>query len=136
MVFATPFWGPHPYQPYVEKRHSLLKTELDVSRVFLKKPSRVAGLLHAAFIAMMVEALIERSLRLGMQRHNVAKLPLLPEDRTTKTPTTARILETFSDVSWYEFERGEELVTFPLKLSALQRKLLKLLDIDPRAAYA
>ena len=32
---------------------------------------------------------------------------------STKTPTTAHLLEMFSDVCWFEFERGGETVTFP-----------------------
>ena len=79
----------------------------------------------------MLAALIERSLRRGMEREGSDRLPVLPEGRQTKTPTTARLLEMFSDVSWYEFERGEETVTFPIKLSPLQKRLLKLLDMDP-----
>jgi len=38
-------------------------------------------------------------------------------------------------ISWYEFERGGETVTFPLQLSKIQKLLLRLLDIDP-SAYA
>jgi transposase len=125
----------YKYQPYIEKRHSLLKSELVVAPVFLKKPHRASGLLHAAFLAMMVDALIERTLRRGMQLHEVEELPLLPEHRSTTSPTTARLLEAFGDLAWCEFERAGELVTFPIKLTGLHRKLLGLLDIDPRAAY-
>ena len=53
----------YKYQPYVEKRFALLKSELGVAPVYLKKPQRVAGLVHVYFIAMMVAALIERSVR-------------------------------------------------------------------------
>lgn len=123
------------YQPYIEKRHSLLKTELGTTPIYLKKPHRAAGLLHASFIAMMVDALIERTIRLAMGEHQIDSLTLLPEQRSTTSPTTARVLEAFSDVVWYEFHRGGELVTFPIKLTPLQRQLLKLLGIDPRAAY-
>jgi transposase len=124
----------YKYQPYVEKRHSLLKTELEVAPVYLKKPRRAAGLVHAAFLAMMLDALIERALRKGMARERLKTLPILPEGRPTKTPTTARLLEMFSGVCWYEFERADEIVTFPIELTALQRGLLKLLEVDP-AAY-
>jgi transposase len=125
----------YKYQPYVEKRHSLFKTELQVAPVYLKKPRRAAGLLHATFLAMTLDALIERSLRQGMQREGIEKLPILPEGRNTKTPTTARLLEVFSDVAWYEFERGGEAVTFPVRLTKLQKLLLKLLEIDS-SSYA
>jgi transposase len=123
----------YKYQPYVEKRHALFKTELETAPVYLKKPHRVVGLLHAVFLAVMLDTLIERTLRQGMSRHGLESLPILPEGRASKTPTTARLLEMFSDVSWYEFERNGESVTFPVKLSALQKELLHLLEIDPSA---
>lgn len=125
----------YKYQPYVEKRHALLKTELEVAPVYLKKPRRAAGLVHAAFLAMMLDALIERALRKGMARERLESLPILPEGRPSKTPTTARLLEMFSGVCWYEFERGEETVTFPIELTPLQRQLLELLELEP-ADYA
>jgi transposase len=125
----------YKYQPYVEKRHALLKTELEVAPVYLKKPRRAAGLVHAAFLAMMLDALIERALRKGMARERLQSLPILPEGRPSKSPTTARLLEMFSGVCWYEFERTEESVTFPIELTPLQRQLLELLEVDP-AAYA
>ena len=121
----------YKYQPYVEKRHALFKTELEVAPVYLKKPSRVAGLLHATYLAMTVDALIERTVRQAMKHLDLETLPILPEGRATKTPTTARLLEMFTDVAWYEFDRGGEAVTFPVQLSPLQKQLLRLLDMDP-----
>jgi transposase len=121
----------YKYQPYVEKRHSLLKSELEVAPVYLKKPRRAAGLVHALFLAIMVDALIERELRQSMASAGIDSLPILPEGRPSKTPTTARLLEMFSGIAWYEFARNEENVTFPVKLTPLQLQLLKLLEIDP-----
>ncbi len=121
----------YKYQPYVEKRHALFKTELEIAPVYIKKPSRAAGLVHATFLAMILDALIERTVRQVMKREGIESLPILPEGRATKTPTTARILEMFSNVSWFEFERGDEMVTFPIQLSSLQKQLLRLLDMDP-----
>jgi transposase len=120
----------YKYQPYVEKRHALFKTELEVAPVYLKKPRRVAGLIHATFLAMTLDALIERTLRQGMKQVGLESLPILPEGRSTKTPTTARLLEMFSGVSWHEFRRGGETVIFPIRLSSLQRQLLNLLGMD------
>ncbi|MBE9505800.1 MAG: IS1634 family transposase [Chloroflexi bacterium] len=121
----------YKYQPYVEKRHALLKSELEVAPVYLKKPQRVVGMIHAHFLAMVLEALIERTIRRAMQMEQIKALPILPEGRMSKTPTTPRVLEAFSGLSWYEFERGKETVTFPVRLTALQKKLLRLLGIDP-----
>ena len=123
----------YKYQPYVEKRHALFKSELEVAPVYIKKPHRAAGLVHATFLAMIVDALIERALRQGMKRSGIEALPILPEGRLTKTPTTARLLEMFSGLSWYEFERGGEAVTFPIQLTTLQKQLLRLLGMDASA---
>ncbi len=125
----------YKYQPYIEKRHALFKSELEVAPVYLKKPHRVAGLLHATFLAMTLDALIERTIRQAMLRKGIESLPILPEGRLTRTPTTARLLEMFSDVSWYQFHRRGETVTFPIKLSQLQRQILRLLGMDP-STYA
>jgi len=124
----------YKYQPYVEKRFSHLKTELEIAPVYLKKPRRVAGLIHAYFIALALVSLIERQVRLAMQQRKIESLPLLPEGRETETPTAARILEAFTDVCWYEFERNGETVAFPITLTALQTQLLDFLDV-PRTAY-
>jgi transposase len=124
----------YKYQPYVEKRFSQLKTELVIAPVFLKKPRRVVGLIHAYFIALALVSLIERQVRLAMRNRKLNSLPLLPEARDTETPTAARILETFSDVSWYEFDRNGETVAFPIALTPLQTQLLELLEV-PRTVY-
>jgi transposase len=120
-------------QPSIEKRHALFKTELGVAPVYLKKPHRAAGLIHATFLAMMADALIERTVRQSMARRGLKALPILPEGRLSPAPTTARILETFSDVAWYEFERPREHVVFPVRLTPLQKELLKLLKVDASA---
>ena len=70
-----------------------------------------------------------------MQRQGIESLPILPEGRFTKTPTTARLLEMFSGVAWYEFKRKDEGVTFPIELTPLQEQLLCLLGMNS-AAYA
>jgi len=125
----------YKFQPYVERRFALVKTDLEIAPVYLKKPRRAAGLLHAYFIALAVASLIEREVRNGMRRHGLKTLTLLPENRPTTTPTCPRILEAFSDVRWHEVEHnGEVVFAFPIELSKLQRTLLGLLGV-PAAAY-
>ena len=80
---------------------------------------------------MMLDALIERALRKGMAQERLESLPIPPEGRPSKTPTTARLLEIFSGICWYEFERGDETMTLPIELTALQLRLLELLEVDP-----
>mgnify|MGYP001081939027 CR=1 FL=1 len=120
----------YKYQPYLEKRFSQLKTDHEIAPVYLKKPKRVAGLIHAYFIAIAASSLIERQVRKSMVEEKISELPsLLPEGRLTKTPTAMRILEAFSDLCWYEFEGTKEQAVFPIKLSALQKQLLSLLGL-------
>jgi len=123
----------YKYQPYVENRHALFETELGIHPVYLKKPLRAAGLIHATFLAMMLDALIERTIRLAMATEGIDSLPILPEGRPSKTPTTARVLEMFTDVSWYEYERGDEIAVFPVDLTPVQREILSLLGMDESA---
>jgi len=124
----------YKFQPYVERRFSLLKTDLEIAPVYLKKPRRAAGLLHAYFIALVVASLIEREVRTGMQHRGLKTLALLPEHRRTPTPTWPRILEAFRDVRWYEVELRGEVMAFPIELTQLQRTLLELLGV-PAEAY-
>lgn len=119
----------YKYQPYIEKRFSQLKTELEVAPVYIKKARRCAGLVHAYFVGLAVSSLIERAVRQGMLRNGIKELPLLPEGRMTATPTCARILDAFKGVSWHEFRRDDEVIRFPLKLNATQKLLLELMEV-------
>lgn len=116
----------YKYQPHIEKRFASLKTDLEIAPVYLKKPGRVAGLIHAYFLALTVGSLMERELRNAMVTEKVAALALLPENRYTKTPTCPTIMDAFSRVGWQEFNRGAERVVFPVELSPLQEKLLSM----------
>jgi len=120
----------YKFQPYVERRFALVKSDLEIAPVYLKKPRRAAGLLHAYFIALAVASLIEREVRNSMQCREIEALALLPEHRDTPTPTWPRILEAFRDVRWYEVEHnGEVVFAFPIELTELQRTLLELLHL-------
>lgn len=125
----------YKYQAYIEKRFSQIKTEHEIAPAYLKKPQRVAGLIHAYFIALALTGLIERQVRKGMVARGIEQLPLLPEGRMTSTPTASRILEAFTGVSWFDFQRGADNVAFPIKLNSLQLLLLDLLEV-PRSSYA
>lgn len=124
----------YKYQPYIEKRFALTKSEYGIAPIFLKKPRRVVALLHVYFIAIMLSALLERQVRAEMRRQSLAKIPILPEGRATATPTTPRILENFADISWHAVHEGDRLISFPVDLGATQRLLLDLADV-PRGLY-
>jgi transposase len=74
-------------QPMIEKRFAQLKTDFVVAPVLLKEVSRIQALLCVYFLALLVEALLERELRRAMEREGIASLPIYPEARGCRRPT-------------------------------------------------
>lgn len=122
-------------QPHIEKRFEQLKTDFVVAPVFLKDVGRIEALLCVYFLALLVEALLERELRQGMEREGIESLPLYPEGRKCRRPTTRRLLDVFEPIQRHTFQplNGEPKIIVS-ELSALQRKLLRLLGI-PAESY-
>jgi transposase len=126
----------YKYQPALEKRHEQLKTVYAVAPAFLKNVGRIEALLLLYFIAMLVQALIERQVRLGMDAESLDRLPLYPEDRDCRAPTANRILDIFETLQRNELLRdGTVHQRFEPTLSDLQLQILRLLrapdDIYP-----
>jgi transposase len=127
----------HAYkrQPHIEKRFEQLKTDFVVAPVFLKDVGRIEALLYVYFIVLLVEALLERELRQGMEREGIESLPLYPEGRKCRRPTARRLLDVFEPIQRHTFQPlGGEPQMVVSELSALQRKLLRLLGI-PAESY-
>jgi transposase len=122
------------YQPHIERRFENMKTEYVVAPVYLKKPERIVGLLHVYFIALMVAALIEREIRRSMARDKIASLPIYPEERECKAPTSPRVFGTFSRVDWYKQVAQDSEAHFPVELTDTQTEILRLLGL-PRKLY-
>jgi transposase len=125
----------YKFQPRLEKRHEQLKSVEDVTPVYLKKITRVEALLFLYFVALLVQALLEREVRLAMAREKIDMLPLYPEERECRAPSTERILELFEPLQRHRLRDGDRLLqTFDPDLSDLQRQLLHLLHV-PAAAF-
>jgi transposase len=126
----------YKWQPNLEKRHAQLKGTQLVAPVFLNDPARIEGLLCCHFIAMLVQALIEREIRRAMAAAGVRQLSLYPEDRGCAAPTAARVLDIFTGLARHHLidERGRLVQTFQPELSPLHRQVLDLLGI-PETAY-
>jgi transposase len=120
-------------QPLVEKRHDLLKNVEAATPMYLKSISRIEALLALHFVALLVHALLEREVRRAMGRRGITELPLYPEDRDCKAPSTDRILETFAPLQRHLLCKAGRLIQrFEPELTDLQRQLLGLLGISPR----
>ena len=120
-------------QPKIEKRFSQLKTDFEVAPVYLKAVHRIQALLSMYFFALLIEALLERELRGAMERKGIESLPLYPEGRPCRWPTTRRLLDLFEPVQRHTLTHGkrpaEVLVT---DLTRIQRRLLNLLGLTPK----
>ncbi len=125
----------HKGQPMIEKRFEQLKTVLQIAPVFLKNEGRIEALFTLYFLALLVQALIERELRLAMKRQAIEQLPLYPEQRQCVHPTTEQVLRLFSLTQRHTLIDGDSPVQiFDAQLTELQRQVLRLLGV-PLLAY-
>lgn len=119
-------------QPLIEKRFSQFKTDFAVAPVYLKNIARVQGLLAVYFLVLLIQTLLERELRLSLQRAGEESLALYPESRPCRRPTTRRVLDAFEPVQRHNLvlPDGKEQ-TMVTELTTLQRQVLSLLKLTP-----
>lgn len=117
-------------QPVIEKRFSQLKTDFSVAPIYLKNVSRIQALLCVYFFAMLVQSLLERELRLGLQASEEESLPLYPEGRPCRRPTARRALDIFENVQRHTLTNGASEFTFLTELTPVQQQLLELLGMS------
>lgn len=122
-------------QPFLEKRHQQLKSVLEMAPVNLKSPTRVAALLLVDYLALLIYSLIERDVRKRMRKANIASLPLYPEQRLSRAPTTDLIFDAFGGLRQHRLlaEDGTLLRTFYDAPTPVAMQLLQLLDVNPKA---
>jgi transposase len=126
----------HKGQPMIEKRFEQIKTVHEITPVFLKNEGRIEALFTLYAIALLVQALIERELRLAMAREGIPELPIYPEQRQCANPTTEQVLRLFSLTERHRLMQRERIVqVFHPSLTDLQRQVLALLGVTP-TAYA
>ena len=126
----------HKGQPMIEKRFEQIKTVHEIAPVFLKNEGRIEALFTLYFLALLVQALIERELRAAMNREKIASLPLYPEQRLCAHPTTEQILGLFSFAERHELARDRNIVqVFDVEFTDLQRQLLALLGVPEQAFH-
>ncbi len=86
--------------------------------------------MFAFFIALMIQALIERQVRSKMADRNIPAIALYPEDRAASHPTTAKIMGIFGEVSTYTLRSSSKKVAeYRDDLTAVQRMILDFLGI-------
>lgn len=121
----------HKRQPALEKRFEQLKTEHEIAPVCLKNEGRIAAFFCVYFLALLVQALIEREVRRAMQREGLRDLALYPEQRSSRRPTATQIFRLFNAVERHAVVAGDTtLRVFEPELTDLQRQVLRLLGIS------
>ena len=124
-------------QPTIEKRFEQIKTVHEIAPVYLKNEGRIEALFTLYFLGLLVQALIERELRLAMKRDNIEQLPLYPEQRKCRRPTTEQVLRLFSLAQRHRLvQGGQTLQVFNPELTRLQRQVLSLLGVSQSAYRA
>lgn len=121
----------YKYQPRLEKRFEQLKSVHRVAPTLFKKVERVEAMMFLYFIALIVQAVIERDVRLSMMDKTIEAIPIYPEHRLAYHPTTAKIFDRFQEVSLYRLTDGATLLNeFRDELNPIQREVLGLLGMS------
>lgn len=124
----------YKYQPFIEKRHEQLKSVFDAAPVYFKLPYRIEALMFLYFVVLIVNALIERELRQAMEAKKVASLPLYPEARLCRKPTTERLITVFGGHQRHVLKLDDkEVKIFRDQLTPLQQTVLDLLGVSHSA---
>jgi hypothetical protein len=83
----------------------------------------------------LIQALVERELRLAMQQHQLTDLPLYPEERPQRHPTCEQVLRLFSATQRSVLQQDDRtLRVFPPEFTERQRQVLHLLGV-PESVY-
>ena len=95
-----------------------------------KKVERIEANMFGFFIALVVQALIEREVRNKMKEQKIEKIRVYPEQREASHPTTGKILDRFDNICTYKIMENSKVVeTFRDSLNEDQKLILNLLNI-------
>ncbi len=123
----------YKFQPRLEKRFTQFKSIHNAAPLLFKKPERIEANMFVFFIALLVQALIERQIRKKMKEHELSGLEIYPENRLATHPTTTKVFEIFNPISTYAvMEKGKIIDRYQDELDPVQRKILDFLEIDVR----
>lgn len=120
----------YKYQPRLEKRFEQFKSVHLAAPTLFKRTERVEAMMFLFFMALIMQATIEREVRRSMKAKEIEAIAVYPEHRLAYHPTTAKIFERFHDTSVYRIMRGNEVEEeYRDDLSAVQKEVLELLGM-------
>jgi transposase len=120
----------YKFQARLEKRFCQFKSVHRAAPLLFKKIERVEANMFIFFIALLIQALLERQLRKQLSQRGAPPLKLYPEDRDAPHPTTSQLFKTFDRLSTYAItEQGRLCEQYHDDLKETHRAVLSLLDI-------
>jgi transposase len=120
----------YKFQARLEKRFCQFKSVHRAAPLLFKKIRRVEANMFVFFIALLIQALLERELRKKLAESGSPPLKLYPEDRDAPHPTTSQLFKTFDRLSTYAITHAGTLCeTYHDELNETHRAVLSLLDI-------
>lgn len=123
----------YKYQPKIEKRFSQFKSLLDAAPLLFKCIYRVEANMFAFFIALVLQALIEREVQQSMEGRGIESIDIYPEKRCSKKPTANLVFELFESVSAYKIKKGDKVIGMSHdKLDKEQKLVLRLLGMTEK----
>jgi transposase len=127
----------YKFQPRLEKRFSQFKSVHRAAPLLFKKIKRVEANMFVFFIALLIQALLERELRSKLTQRGSPALKLYPEDRDAPHPTTSQLFKTFDRLSTYAITQAGTLCeTYHDELNETHRQVLSLLDITEQSFWS
>jgi len=120
----------YKYQPRLEKRFAQFKSVHQAAPTLFKKVERVEAMMFVFFIALIIQAVIEREVRRTMSDNAIDAIPIYPEHRLAYHPTTAKIFDRFHDTSLYRLIQGQAIIKeYRDELTSVQQSVLALLGM-------
>jgi transposase len=121
----------YKFQARLEKRFCQFKSIHRAAPLLFKKIRRVEANMFAFFIALLIQALLERELRRKLDQRRAPPLKLYPEDRDAPHPTSSQLFKTFDRLSTYAItEDGQLCEQYHDELTETHRAVLSLLGIE------
>jgi transposase len=129
---ATELLVAYKHQPHLERRNHMLKGPQAVAPMFLHDAARIEGLMTCHFIAMLVQAIVEREIRRAMTARGLTELALYPEGRGCPSPSAPRIFAIFNGLARQHLigVDGAVVQVFAPELTELQQLVLNLLGVS------
>lgn len=122
-------------QPGLENRFSQLKSAFDLRPVLLQNHLRIEAFLYIYFLALLVEALIERETRARMDELGIKALPIYAEERPSEAPTANCLFSLFEGLQRYRIvdKDGRVVERYYGELNKGQRSVLEVLGFSQKA---